>query len=214
MQQGQFRDDLLARINLWTFLLPGLRERPEDIEPNLEYELQEFARLCGMQITFNKEARTRFLAFGTSPQAAWSGNFRDLNGAVSRMGTLAAGGRITLELANEEIERLSSSWRKSSPAGPQSPGNLERLLGPERAGKFDLFDRLQFEQVLNVCRESRSLSEAGRKLFECSRLNKGTTNDADRLRKFLARFGLTWQEIESVSSNIPIKRGDAVLPRA
>src|SRR5690606_29133174 len=35
---GGFRDDLLARINLWSFPLPGLRERPEDIEPNLTYE--------------------------------------------------------------------------------------------------------------------------------------------------------------------------------
>ena len=38
--RGRFREDLLARINLWTFLLPGLRERPEDIAPNLEYELE------------------------------------------------------------------------------------------------------------------------------------------------------------------------------
>ncbi|HTN89863.1 MAG TPA: sigma 54-interacting transcriptional regulator, partial [Sorangium sp.] len=33
---GRFREDLLARINLWTFRLPGLRERVEDIEPNLD----------------------------------------------------------------------------------------------------------------------------------------------------------------------------------
>src|SRR4029079_9293184 len=35
VHRGQFRDDLLARINLWTFRLPGLRERLEDIEPNI-----------------------------------------------------------------------------------------------------------------------------------------------------------------------------------
>ncbi|WP_204268441.1 sigma 54-interacting transcriptional regulator, partial [Escherichia coli] len=27
---GQFRDDLYARLNLWTFQLPGLAERRED----------------------------------------------------------------------------------------------------------------------------------------------------------------------------------------
>jgi transcriptional regulatory protein RtcR len=32
VRAGRFRDDLLARINLWTFRLPSLRERPEDIE--------------------------------------------------------------------------------------------------------------------------------------------------------------------------------------
>jgi len=34
-QQGSFREDLLARINLWIFAMPGLAQRPEDIEPNL-----------------------------------------------------------------------------------------------------------------------------------------------------------------------------------
>ena len=33
--EGKFREDLYARINLWTFTLPGLRQRQEDIEPNL-----------------------------------------------------------------------------------------------------------------------------------------------------------------------------------
>jgi len=31
---GKFREDLFARIKLWTCELPGLRERTEDIEPN------------------------------------------------------------------------------------------------------------------------------------------------------------------------------------
>src|SRR5215213_7674940 len=29
VREGRFRDDLLARINLWTFSLPGLAERRE-----------------------------------------------------------------------------------------------------------------------------------------------------------------------------------------
>jgi sigma54-dependent transcription regulator len=37
--EGRVRDDLLARLNLWTFSLPGLAERREGIEPNLAYEL-------------------------------------------------------------------------------------------------------------------------------------------------------------------------------
>ena len=41
VREGRFREDLLARINLWTFSLPGLRARPEDIEPNLQFELDQ-----------------------------------------------------------------------------------------------------------------------------------------------------------------------------
>ena len=33
---GRFREDLLARIHLWTFALPALSQRREDIAPNLE----------------------------------------------------------------------------------------------------------------------------------------------------------------------------------
>jgi transcriptional regulatory protein RtcR len=40
VEAGTFREDLLARINLWTFELPGLRERLEDLEPNVQYELE------------------------------------------------------------------------------------------------------------------------------------------------------------------------------
>ncbi len=40
--EGRFREDLLSRINLWSFALPGLQNRKEDIEPNLAYELERF----------------------------------------------------------------------------------------------------------------------------------------------------------------------------
>jgi transcriptional regulatory protein RtcR len=63
VREGRFREDLLSRINLWTFILPGLRSRPEDIEPNLQFELDEFARRTGHHVTFNKEAREKFLGF-------------------------------------------------------------------------------------------------------------------------------------------------------
>ena len=72
---GQFREDLLARINLWSFTLPGLRQRLVDIEPNLDYELEQFSRRDGRRVTFNKEARERYLKFATSPDAEWVGNF-------------------------------------------------------------------------------------------------------------------------------------------
>ena len=40
VQVGRSREDLWARLNTWTFFLPSLIERPEDIAPNFDYELQ------------------------------------------------------------------------------------------------------------------------------------------------------------------------------
>jgi transcriptional regulatory protein RtcR len=193
-REGRFREDLFARINLWTFHMPGLRDRFEDIEPNLKYELEQYARRAGKRVTFSKEARDRFLKFAVSHEARWEGNFRDLNGAIVRMATLAPGGRITTEVVHDEIERLSAGWQ--APPGGEGEKLLEELLGKERLNALDLFDRHQLASVIKVCRESHTLSEAGRILFGTSREKKKTVNDADRLRKYLGRFGLDWREIK------------------
>ncbi|WP_227513894.1 hypothetical protein [Tritonibacter mobilis] len=46
--------------------------------------------------------------------------------------------------------------------------------------------------MIRTCRQSASLSEAGRNLFAQSRNRRKSTNDADRLRKYLAKFGIDW----------------------
>lgn len=67
VKDGLFREDLFARINLWAFHLPGLRDRPEDLEPNLDFELKRFAEQTGQRVTMNTEARSCFLKFALSP---------------------------------------------------------------------------------------------------------------------------------------------------
>ena len=198
VREGRFREDLLARINLWTFSLPALRDRRQDIEPNLEYELEQFARWHGRKVTFNKEARQRFLDFAGAAEATWNGNFRDLNAAVTRMATLAAGGRITVEIVDAEMVRLRSSWSMTS--ADSSGSDLDASPGKASPADLDPFDRVQLAEVLRVCQASRNLSEAGRQLFAVSRTRKGTTNDADRLRKYLTRFGLDWSRLQGVDS--------------
>ena len=190
--RGRFREDLLARINLWTFALPRLRDRLDDLEPNLDYELEKQTRTTGRRTRFNKEARAAFLDFAGSPEASWPANFRDLNAAVTRMAALAPGGRITLDIVRAELERLRSQWKASSRSAASSV--IEEALGPEAATRLDRFDRAQLADVLFVCRECVSLSQAGRALFEVSRRKKKQANDADRLRKYLARFGLRWED--------------------
>jgi transcriptional regulatory protein RtcR len=196
VQSGSFRDDLLARIDLWAFRLPGLRERREDIAPNLEYELEQHTRRTGARVTFNREAKERFLAFTTSSEATWERNFRDLSGAITRMCTVATGGRITVDVVNEEIARLRRAWSKTS-ASSLRENLLEERLGSEAVRSLDLFDRMQLANVIEIVSTSRSLSEAGRVLFANSREKKHSSNDADRLRKYLARFGVTLDLIEA-----------------
>ncbi len=196
VESGQFREDLLARINLWTFHLPGLKDRPEDIEPNIQYELDRYASSAGTHVRFNKEAQRRFLSFSMSGQALWKSNFRDLIGAITRMATLAPGGRISEDIVEEEIQRLQRSWQPIVQDGDSII--LERLLGQERLAQIDEFDIPQLIHVIKICSKAKTLSEAGRQLFNISRTQKARPNDADRLRKYLAKFSISWNEINNI----------------
>ena len=183
VSEGRFREDLYARINMWSFRLPGLAERREDIEPNVDYELQRYMQNQQSQVRFDKDARTRYLRFASSPEAEWRGNFRELGASIARMATLAENGRITGLLVDEEIARLQASWHPEKKVLTAWPVEQE----------IDLFDKQQLETVIEICRRSSSLSEAGRKLFAVSRQQKKQPNDADRLRKYLLRFDLSWE---------------------
>ena len=196
----KFRADLLARINLWSFKLPGLADRREDIAPNLAYELTRFAQTSGRHVAFNKEARERFLAFALDPSNLWLGNFRDLNAMVVRMATLSDGGRITKDLVEDEISRFRDA------PGARVPSNavalpaadnalLTRVLGPDYTARFDAVDIVQLAHTIAVCRASETAAEAAKKLFAVSRKAKTSPNDSDRLTKFLARFGLKFKEV-------------------
>ena len=195
VKEGRFREDLLARINLWTFKLPALVDRPEDIEPNIDFELDQFRRRTGTAITFSKEAREQFLAFATSAAARWPGNFRDLNAVITRLGTLAPAGRITVDQVKAEVTHLRSIW--SGTPRSTSTNLIDQVVAPSVAAGLDRFDRVQLEDVLRACRASASLSAAGRILFDRSRERKRVANDADRLRKYLARFDLEWGELKA-----------------
>ncbi|NQU48801.1 MAG: sigma 54-interacting transcriptional regulator, partial [Planctomycetes bacterium] len=189
VRRGRFREDLLARIDLWSFTLPALADRIEDLEPNLNFELERHSIALGRKVSFNQEARKRFLKFAADPQTTWNANFRDFGAAITRMVTLAGTHRISLPFVDEEIRRLQAGWRR---------------LGADTTGQnLDLFDRVQLQEVIKICRRSPSLAAAGRTLFAVSRKRKATQNDSDRLKKYLAKFDLTWADLKnSVNVNI------------
>jgi transcriptional regulatory protein RtcR len=190
-RSGKFRADLLARIKFWEFSLPGLSDRPEDIEPNLDYELNLHSQRLGKPVGFSTEARQMYLKFAQAPASLWPANFRDLNSSIARMVVLCEGNRIGIVDVENEMLRLKREWRKD-----EEDDALANLVGRSVCEGLDQFDRFQLAGVVKVCRRCDSLAAAGRELFAVSLARKSSSNDSDRLRKYLQRFGLTWDKLK------------------
>lgn len=205
---GAFREDLLARIHLWTFRLPALKDRREDIPANIEFELAQIASSTGKRVQFNQEAYQRFISFAQAPTTLWPGNFRDLSAAINRMSTLANGARIAVVDVEEEIARLQQSWCHgtqfaapvSNLAAPvwlqQAQVLLTSMLADSEYRDLDPVEQVELAYVVSVAASCQSMAEAGRQLYAVSRTQKSSQNDSARLQKYLGRFGLTWQRLK------------------
>lgn len=189
---GNFREDLLARINIWQWALPSLAERRQDIEANLDFELDKYCQTQHKVIRFNPRAKRRYLKFAQSEAASWSANFRDLNASVVRMATLNRHGTIEEDNIHNEIERLKLRWNEPTKKPSVS---LNDFLTQDALNTLDLFEQLQLQSVIQVCRTCNNMAEAGRELFNVSRLHKSSTNDSHRLKTYLNKYHLDFIKI-------------------
>lgn len=198
IKAGRFREDLYARINLWTYTLPALKDRREDIPANIEFEIAAYSQRSRERVRFNKEALNAFTRFALSQSAIWTGNFRDLSSAITRLCTLADSSRISLSDVEQEIARLQDTWGMDDQSAllSLSHKDLATVLNKQQIEALDDFDKAQLTYVLNVCRQHASMASAGRALFNVSRLQKAKANDSTRLQKYLAKFGLNWKDLQ------------------
>jgi DNA-binding NtrC family response regulator len=80
VRHREFREDLYFRLNVVHILLPGLRERPEDIGPLAQHFMQQVADEFGVPPTSFEAAQLSRLR-----TRDWPGNVRELRNYVERM---------------------------------------------------------------------------------------------------------------------------------
>lgn len=182
----EFREDLLWRINLWTYELPSLAERREDIEPNIDYELSKFENETQQHIEFNKEGRDAFLAYANSPETAWRGNFREFCSMIHRMAVFADDGIITEGIVRNEIVR-----NNRCSIALTSDDALVRILGPDYQKHIDPIDAIQLKYAIDVCLHSPNAAAACRTLFASSIASGKKITPTTRVKQYLERFNLT-----------------------
>lgn len=119
---GQFRADLLDRLNVVPLEIPPLRARREDI-PLLATRFLELARVAngrpGVRLTEEAEA-----ALGRLP---YPGNVRELRNLVERLVILIPDDAVRAS----DVERLAGMGTAPSPTGLYRPGVPFRVLSEE-----------------------------------------------------------------------------------
>jgi DNA-binding NtrC family response regulator len=87
--QGAFREDLFYRVRVFPIFIPPLRERPEDIDPLVDWFLGHLPQELGKKgMRIATAARERLRAY------TWPGNVRELRNCLERAIILADEGVI------------------------------------------------------------------------------------------------------------------------
>jgi len=90
VEEGQFRQDLLYRINTIQIELPPLRERKEDIPELVEFFLKKYnLKYCKSILGITPVAMNKLVSH------SWPGNVRELQHAIEKAVILSAGQELT-----------------------------------------------------------------------------------------------------------------------
>ena len=90
--RGEFRNDLLYRLNVMNLHIPPLRERPRDLAALADYFVNKYANANGLS-----HRRLSDAASERVQSAAWLGNVRELENAMHRAVILARGEEISVD---------------------------------------------------------------------------------------------------------------------
>ncbi|HEY6064905.1 MAG TPA: sigma-54 dependent transcriptional regulator, partial [Thermoanaerobaculia bacterium] len=120
--QGLFREDLYYRVRVFPIWIPPLRERPEDIDPLVDWFLGHLPRELGRKgIRIAPAARERLR------QYAWPGNVRELKNCLERAIILADAGvieekslRLTPETSEPSVENRSENLEQVRERGART----------------------------------------------------------------------------------------------
>ncbi len=100
--QGNFRQDLYYRLNVFSINIPPLRERKDDIPLLTRAFIEKFNHKYTKSVrTISEEVRAIFMNYD------WPGNIRELQNIVERTVILAKGPLITSELLPYYLQKTS-----------------------------------------------------------------------------------------------------------
>ena len=123
--RGEFREDLLYRINLMAIHLPPLRERPDDIPVLASRFLQTAGQVYRRETLTLSDAARRWLQ-----AQPWPGNVRQLRQWVERAVLVSSGGRLEVADFAESMEPARGEPARDAlpPVGSMTMDEIERAM--------------------------------------------------------------------------------------
>ena len=168
VETGEFRSDLLYRLNALTIRIPPLRERGEDALRIAERLIDQMGHDLGRPgLHLDESAKSSIL------DHSWPGNVRELINCLKRASILADDEAITSETLGLEIDSPGKARQLSSVSAESMRFNFER--GPI---SFEDLERALIVSALEYA--NGNVSKAAR----CIGLNRGA------LRYRIERLGL------------------------
>jgi two-component system response regulator AtoC len=149
IKAGNFRQDLLYRINVVDITLPPLRERRDDIPQLVGYFLKSYNKMYGCQVPPPSPSLMQLLQ-----KHSWPGNIRELENLMRRYVILASEEAITSDLLGHRQSRGSPEIPPNGSISlkklaKQATQDLERkiILGVLEASRWN---RKRAARALNI----------------------------------------------------------------
>lgn len=191
IEQGEFRQDLYYRINVFPIEMPSLRERADDI-PLLLNEL-----ITIMEAEDRGSVRFNSGAIASLCQYPWPGNVRELANLVERMAILFPHGIVGendlpkkfQRQATADMQQLQSAEQASRVQNPNSIIPLKQH-GAEQDGNEVLlpFNGLDLKEYLGNLEKDlieQALDDSGGVVARAAdRLHMGRTTLVEKMRKY------------------------------
>lgn len=149
IETGGFREDLYHRLNVIPIHVPPLRKRREDIPLLAEDWLQQLAEkdIMFSGITFTDGARKEL------KKQNWSGNVRELQNGIERLGLLAD----DPEISKKDVQALTLSGGKKSGTFTDLADNVETFQKfKESAERLFLIRKLE-ENDWNISQTAKAI---------------------------------------------------------
>lgn len=153
VKRGEFREDLLYRLNVVTIYLPPLREREDDLPLLLEHYIEHFSEENGFD-----PVRLTDGAIQVLKAYAWPGNIRELRNFCENVVVLKRGSEVSEYDLDSKYSGSSDELTNERPARLNSGSSLSKEENEKRLLRNALIkvngNRTQAAELMGISRRT------------------------------------------------------------